>query len=403
LRQAWRFDAPGRERGLSGPVIADGLAVAVGRDGVYAVHLADGSLAWKLARGGGPKIAQPAVADVGGRSVVVFTEGGRAKDSLLRAYDLKDRKHLWDVRLQDVSASGVAVDGDRAFLGDRSGTLYAVDLKAGSILWKFNGEGVIGSPPAVADGRVYAVTINSSTNAAELVGTDESTGKGARTFAPSQLAVFGTSPTIVDGSVIVGFGDRSVYAVDGRTGASRWSSEVPAAFSPLASGARLGHDVVMAATLPLSTGTGLYRLAGTTGTRRWWFQFDSFSREGSPVVTGRFILVGLDDGRLAAVDGRTGREVWQLGTGHGEVGPIAIGGDEVVAAKGGAHGGLVGFVPDSSGHLVDVESPTVLHLGTSLLNFVVAFVGVAGVVLVAAAVVATLRGRRRGGREAEPA
>jgi outer membrane protein assembly factor BamB len=392
LRPDWRFEAPGKERGLSPPVIDDGVAIAVGREGVYAVHLADGTLAWQLPRAGGGTTPSPAVATTGRRRVLLFTDGKRAKDARLRAYDIDSQKHLWDADLEDVSPSGVTVDGTRAFVGDRSGTLYGVDVRSGKVAWRFEGSGVVRAPPAVAEGRVYAVS-ESSTGGAELVAVDEDTGKRDWTFTPRQVSPLASSPTVTNGLVISTFSDRSVHAIGAEGGGERWASSVASGASPFSGSAIVGGDVVISGTDPPSAGTGLYRFSGATGERRWWFQFDSFSLLGSPLVVGRFVLLGMQDGRIAAVDAVTGREVWERATGGGAVGAMAVGGGVIVASKAGSHGGLVGLGPDPSGRLVDVESPTVLHLGTSLLNYGAALLAVGGGVILLAVAFRRLRGR----------
>src|SRR5919201_4416696 len=249
LRRVWRFDAPEKERGLSPPVIHGGLVIAVGREGVYAVHIEDGTLAWQLSRAGGMSTPAPAIADAGHRTVLLFTDGERAKDSRLRAYDVETQKHLWDVPLDDVSTSGVSVDGDRAFVGDRSGTLYAVDVRSGRVRWKFRGGGVIDAPVAAARGRVYVVTANRSTNEVDLVSVSENNGKSEWTFSPVQLATFGTSAAVEGESVFIGLRDRALYSADVRTGTEQWSAQVASAFSPIAGTATRGDLVVAGWTL----------------------------------------------------------------------------------------------------------------------------------------------------------
>jgi outer membrane protein assembly factor BamB len=355
--------------------------VAAGREGVYAVDLANGRLAWRLPRDGGPLGAEPAVVSSDGREVLLFTEGDRARRSRLRAYDLRSRKTLWDVSLEDVSSSGVSVDGDTAFVGDRSGTLYAVDVRSGRVRWKFRGGGVIDAPVAAARGRVYVVTANRSTNEVDLVSVSENNGKSEWTFSPVQLATFGTSAAVAGESVYIGLGDRTVYSADVRTGTEQWSAQVASAFSPIAGTATRGDLVVAVGTFPLSAGAGMYGFDARTGARRWWFQFDSPALLSSPVIAGRDVLVGLNDGRLVAVDTSTGHEVWEGRTGAGTLGPVALAGDMVVVSKAGSRGGLVAFRSDPSDHLIDVTSRTKLDLAVSLRNYAVTFVAVAGGVL----------------------
>jgi outer membrane protein assembly factor BamB len=235
------------------------------------------------------------------------------------------------------------------------------------------------------------VTANRSTGAVQLVEVDERTGKLGWKFETPQLATFGTAPTVHDGSVFVGMGNRVVYALDARTGKERWSSFTVSMFSPVVGSAIAGADLVVSATYPLSAGVGLYRLDASTGDRESWFQFDSFDLLSSPVMAGRYALMGLDDGRLVAVDMRSGHEAWEQGTGSGALGPIALGGDVVVAGKSGADGGLVAFRADPSGRLIDVTSRTELDLPLSLRNYAVTFVVMAGGVLLLARLAARWR------------
>jgi outer membrane protein assembly factor BamB len=176
-------------------------------------------------------------------------------------------------------------------------------------------------------------------------------------------------------------GNRFVYALDARNGNERWTSSTVSMFSPVVGSAIAGKSLIVSATYPLSAGMGLYGLDTATGDRESWFQFDSFDLLSSPVMAGRYALTGLDDGRLAAVDTRTGHEAWEQGTGNGALGPIALSGDVVVASKSGTDGGLVAFRSDPSGRLIDVVSRTELDLPLSLGNYGITFVVIAGGVL----------------------
>src|SRR5437870_4484868 len=83
------------------------------------------------ARQGPP--APAAVAEAGGREILLFTDATSDGTAELRAIDLRTRKDAWDapLPLKSVSRSGVTVEGNTAFLGDADGNVYAVDVATG--------------------------------------------------------------------------------------------------------------------------------------------------------------------------------------------------------------------------------------------------------------------------------
>jgi hypothetical protein len=113
-------------------------------------------------------------------------------------------------------------------------------------------------------------------------------------------------------------------------------------------------------------GGGLYRFDPSDGSRVWGFQFNEFAFRSSPVVSGNAVLLGLDDGRLVAVDAESGHLVWESDATPGPIGTLALAGDAIVGTKGGPDAGLIAFEPDPAGRLIDVSSPTELRPGTTL-------------------------------------
>ncbi|MDP9344034.1 MAG: PQQ-binding-like beta-propeller repeat protein [Actinomycetota bacterium] len=404
---------PEKERVLSGGLIDGKLVIAEGRHGVYGVDLSSGRQAWQLPRVDGP-VAMPAVAVVGSHHVLLFTQGTKATDSRLVAYDHLDTAQptlLWQVQLDDVTSSGVAVDGPTAFLGDRSGNVYAVKVStapvtglrptADAFAWKpFTGPGTVDAPPAVADGKVFAVLRDSTTGDVTVLALEEDTGKPAwpQPFSPSAPPTYGSAPTVDGGRVFVGFADQTIRALRERDGVSLWSDRLNSPFFPLSAPAAAGGNVFALATFP-GAEAGLYRLDAATGQRDWWFEFDSSTVVSSPVVVGPYLYVALDDGRVAALQQAPDVEVWERGTGRGGLRPVAVGGGILVVSKAGSRGGLLGFAHDPSGHLVHVVSPTRLNLGRSLLNYVEAF----AVVVIAALFLRFGAGRLRRRRTAPAA
>jgi len=426
LRLKWKFRIPAKERVLSGALVDGQLVVAEGRHAVYGVDASACSLtscpqAWALRRVAGP-VAMPAIVVVGGHHVLLYTEGAKATESGLVAYDLgtdsgpAQPKLLWRAGLDDVTSSGISVDGSSstAFLGDRSGTVYGVDVSAAKVkglrpagdafAWRFRGEGIVDAPPAVADGKVFAVLRDQSNGAVDVVAIDEATGKAAwpQPYSPSAPPTYGSAPTADGGRVYVGFADQTMRALDARDGTSLWSSRLNSPFFPLTAPAvSSGVNVFALATLPGSE-AGLYRLDATTGERSWWFEFGSSTVVSSPVLVGRYVYVALDDGSLAAIQQASDVEVWKRGTGSGGLRPLAVGGGMVVVSKAGSRGGLIAFESDPTGHLVHMVSPTRLNLGRSLRNYVEGFAAVVVVALLLSYAAGRVR-RRRSRTAEEPA
>ena len=393
---AWTFKvAPENGQSLSAPIIAGGEAISVGPAAVYGVDLVTGQQDWNVPRAGTP--SAPAVAELGSRSVLLYTDGGGA-NSTLDAIDLGTRKPLWDpIPLKATATTGVTVDGTKAFVGDADGAIYAVDVATGKQLWPAKVlTAPVRGPITVADGKLLAVPQSQDPQnrlGAELVALDESTGEEAwgKPFAPSVPTPVGSLVAAANGTAVAsfptGFSDGTVYGLSTADGSERWSARSvsnPFTFQAPA----VAEDAVYVAGLS----GGMERLDPSTGDRVWLFHFNRRSIRSSPVIVGDHVVLGFDDGSISAVSAQTGHLVWRTSTGTGLVWAIAASPDVLVAAKGGTEGGLVALENDPNGSTIDVSSPTVPRYGAILANFAVGFVVVGGIILL----VFTLVARRIG-------
>lgn len=384
-REVWRFSPP--EGGLSGAVILGGVTITVGVDAVYGIDLVTGKEVWTFPRAGGA-LAIPAVGEVDGGRLLVFTQGVGDPQSSIVAVNLHTMAQAWSRPLEALSRSGVTIEGGRVFVGDDGGRVYGLDLATGDELWPpAKGAGPIDAPPAVAEGTVYAVARGASTQPVQVLALDAAEGSTAWRFEPRAAAATASVPVLADGAVIMGFGDRLVRALDAGDGAERWNSLVNNLFSPVSSAAYADGAVYIA-----DVSGGLYRIDGGSGERAWSYQFNRLVVRSSPVVSGSSVLLGLDDGRLVAVEASSGLLVWQGPPSPGLIGAIAAGTGKVVVLKGGKPGSLVAFEHDPDGRLVSIPSPTKLDLGKLLPPFGLAFV----LVFVAVYIPATLVKRRVG-------
>jgi outer membrane protein assembly factor BamB len=426
FRVRWSLPAPAGEA-LSGAVVVDQIAIAVGSEAVYGVDVATGTVTWEIVRAGGP-LSMPAVAEVNGSPALLFLEGPEedaepspsasvspsptatgtgsptatgtvspvgevvgpdeeAPMSFLIAVSLEDRSEIWRVPFAATTRSGVTVDGDTAYVGDQARHVMAVALADGAISWTAEVPGRIDAPVAVADGRVYAVARDRAEGRAAVVALDAATGERAWAVVPQATSTLASAPSAGDGSVFVGAADRLVRSLASEDGTERWASLVLSFFTPFTALA-VDDGAVYAADV---TG-GLYRLDVADGERRWGFQLNDGVIRSAPAVSGSTVLLGTNDGRLVAVDTDSGHLVWESEATPGLVGTIALGPDVVIAVKGGRDAGLIAFEPDPDGSLVDLPSPTELDAGTTFSRYAIA----AAIVLLVALVPGIAIRRRLG-------
>ncbi len=396
LRAVWRWPGPrptDTRSSASAPVVAGDLAIVVMLDQVVAVDAATGSVRWRLRRAPGTLDA-PAV-DLG-TGTLVFSQGRPPAGTTVIAVDLATRSQIWRFPQTGSIAeplSGAAVISDGAvFVGGSDGKLYAIDATSGEARWTFQTGGTALPSPAAADGMAYVVGQDVASGRATLFGIDVATGKERWSYSPSPGSVNASAPTVADGQVFEGFGDRTVRALDAKDGALEWTGHVLGPFSPqnglaYAAGAVYAVDATGA---PTTIGATLYRFDAVTGARTWDYQFEVRSVGGSPLLAGDFAYVGLDDGTIAAVDARTGERVWTTRLAGGSVGGLAAGDGVLLAPYAGTGGGLVGL-RHSDDPLEPVGSTTVPHPAIALGNFAVAFALTLALLLVVFRVVARTR------------
>jgi outer membrane protein assembly factor BamB len=432
--ERWTWLAPAGDA-LSAAIVVGEQAISVASQAVFGIDLSTGEVAWSIPRTGGP-VSTPAAASVAGRDLLVYLDGPAPVDSptlspsaspsdtaspsttgapsptpsespgaeggdpdrmsSIVAVDLADRSELWRTALEATSHSGVTIEGAIAYVGDRDGDVYAVDLDDGSFVWASpaSGPGQVDAPVAVADGSVYVVRRDQDTGLSTLMAFDAATGERRWPAESADAApTGGSAPAVIDGAVIVGSTDPAVRALAAADGELRWSALATSRFSPFTSPAVADDGAVVA-----GLSGGLYLLDTADGERRWSYQFNEVVIRSSPVVSGTTVLLGLDDGRLVAVDAGAGHLVWQSAPASDPLGAIALSTDVIVAVRLGRVPALVAFEHDPDGALIDERSPTELEAGATLGRYAMA----AAIVFVLALVPGLVLAKRAGPAQLEP-
>ena len=346
----WKFET--KARVVSSPTVAGGLVYFSSYDGwFYAVDALTGKLKWKFKNAGERRFAathihgslpaaetmpdpfdcylsSPAVWN----GNVYFGSG----DGNIYALDAATGNIKWRFHTGDVVHASPAISGGTLFIGSWDSYFYAIDAASGKEKWRFK-TGVdpdihnqvgIQSSAAVADGTVYFGCRDSN-----LYALDAVTGKKRWSFSTKSSWVI-SSPAVLKGRVYFATSDTALfYALDAGSGKEIFSLKFHFPF--FSSPAIAGNTLYVGSQDGKLTAINL-----VTQTRAWDFQTDAsrqrlaaFSKPdgspnygaaftsdfyddliagiarmqsvgtilSSPVIAGRVVYFGSNDGNLYAL------------------------------------------------------------------------------------------------------
>lgn len=180
-----------------------------------------------------------------------------------------------------------------------TGPAQATSTEAGEILWEFRADEpqMVDSSPTVVDGVVYTGGGDRALHA-----LDAATGEPLWRY-DEPPGLIDTAPTVVDGAVFFTAG-RDVYAVDAATGEELWSQGL----NTFINGSLTVYDSRLFVAVDDDT-VPFYALDPVTGEELWTFEAGGqFS--GPPVATEGTVYVGSGAGIMYAIDAETGDEIW---------------------------------------------------------------------------------------------
>lgn len=187
------------------------------------------------------------------------------------AYDAATGEELWSTRTGIEIAGGVGAGGGLVLVGSSEADLVALDWRDGSELWRARLTSEILSVPAAGQGMVVAQTVDG-----KLTALKASDGSRAWVFDRSVpvLSLRGTSsPVLVQGAVIAGFDNGKLAVLDLTRGLPAWEISV---------------------AVPHGR-SELQRMVDI---------------DAPPQVWGSTVYVATYQGRVAAVEGNSGRILW---------------------------------------------------------------------------------------------
>jgi outer membrane protein assembly factor BamB len=190
---------------------------------------------------------------------------------------------VWTFHAGGAVKGAIAYDRGRLFFGAYDGRLYSVRASDGKLLWRaesnrdwLGGHGTFYSTPSVAYARVYLGSTDG-----HVYSFGEQSGQLRWSYKTGGF-VYG-SPAVWHHRVFVGSYDHTFYALDAATGAVLWKFH---ANGPISGSATVVDGIVYFATLKRRT----YGLDALTGKQVWTFPDGAFT----PVVTDgkRLYVVG---------------------------------------------------------------------------------------------------------------
>ena len=290
-------------------------------------------LRWRFETGGAVR-SSPAVV---GDALYVGSADGR-----LYALGVADGNELWSFDAGSAVISSPAVAADLVYFGDRGNVLHALDRMDGSLAWQFptgpdmalpwgnEGWDYFTSSPAVVDGIVLFGSGDGSLYAVDAT-------SGAQLWRYATEGRIRSSPAVSDGVVYVGSMDGSLHAVDVMSGEGLWRYDTE---GRSLNSAEFGFDRRSIQSSP-SVGDGavffgsrdgyVYAVETATGELRWRFDQEVSWCISSPGCMDGMVFAGSSDGLFVqALDATTGEELWRTTIGTRVFGSPSVAGETVV-------------------------------------------------------------------------
>ena len=245
-------------------------------------------LAWQVGIGSSASSSEQLLGDpvVAGGKVYAMD-----RSETVSAYDAATGKRIWYTDLTPESeddglfGGGLAVTGDRVFVSTPFAYVYALEAATGKKIWESKISGPMRAPPAVSDGRVFALTLDN-----DLVALAADDGRKLWDYAgeSESAGLLGqTTPAVLGNTVITTDSSGNVFALRAETGKLLWGEN-------LAGAARSDAIATMA------------------------------DIRGRPVIDREMVLAISNSGTLAAIDLRRGERIWDKSVG-GTQGPWVAG------------------------------------------------------------------------------
>ena len=213
---------------------------------------------------------------------------------------------IWNKNYSETFEASPTVVGATIYIGDLSGTFYALNGNNGAILWSVMLNGPIYSSATVVNGIIYVGTEQGTMYALNAAAK----GQVVWSYTGASGAAVTVKPAVSNGNVYFANYNNYIYSVSAASGTLMWKYQVGNAIdsSPAVVNGMLYVGCYDATVYAISTAPG------TAGVLQWSFKTGS-GISASPAVAGGYVYIGSGDGSMYALNARTGAVYFSLATG----------------------------------------------------------------------------------------
>lgn len=313
------------------PAIVDGTIYITGKNNFYAVNLANGNILWKLPLDiqteWGNGRGTPGIVD----NTIYITKTEYFGNFKGYVYCLSSNGEIeWTYsEMSAVDASPTIKDGI-IFIHDLNGSLYAICLSDGKLLWKFStGEGGHSSPVVVND-----IVFIGAHNKGNLYAIDRKNGNLLWEYTGE-----GPIHRIASGGQKIYLNSGHLICLNIKDGKTIWEYAGRMESNPAIKGDRL----FAAAGSPASGGV-VFCLDTRLGKLLWEKNIGeyvniawSYNDISDIVATEDYVFAGIREGFILGLDSETGEILWKYGTGGMSSAPALVDGYIVVIGEEGSY------------------------------------------------------------------
>jgi outer membrane protein assembly factor BamB len=231
------------------------------------------------------------------------------------AFDLGTGRRVWRVDLEPEDeddgyfGGGVAFEDGRLFVTTGFARVYALDPATGATVWEARAPAPMRAAPTVADGRVFAVTLDN-----QLMALSAENGRELWTHSGLTEAtgiVGGASPAVAGSIVIAPYSSGELFAIRAENGRVLWSESLSpverlssiATLSDIAGRPVIDRDLVVAS----SHGGRSVAIELRRGAPAWEINAGG---QADPWVAGDAVFMLTGDARMLAITRTEGRVRW---------------------------------------------------------------------------------------------